>query len=177
MRRALRLGVLVALVTVPLVHGAARPASTKSGPHLRTVTFGIRHRVFHDFSDRAMVKLNQDFPLGDTDYSARVVQYVPDFQMDLERHKIFSLSEQPNNPAFKIIVRKGKAPQDTTWAFLKSPPHFGARSYFAFQVLRMDFADRAPLAADTVATAPPGASPEPAGESTPKPAAKDSSKP
>jgi hypothetical protein len=147
-------GLLISLATVAPVHAVARPAPSARGPRLSTVTFGIRHRVFHDFSDRQMVKLNQDFILGDTEFSARVVQYVPNFQMDLRRHKIFSLTDQPNNPAFKIIVRKNKVPHDTTWAFLKSPPHFGAHSYFAFQVLRVDFVDRPPLAADTLATAP-----------------------
>ena len=121
------------------------------GPRLASVTFGIRHRVFHDFRDLHTVKLNEDFPLGDSDYSARMVQYVPDFQMDLPTRKIYSLGDEPRNPAFKIIVRKGKTPQDTTWAFLKSPPHFGARSYFAFQVLRVDFVGRAPMVPDTTA--------------------------
>jgi hypothetical protein len=93
--------------------------------------------------------------------------------MDLKRRRIFSLTDQPNNPAFKIIVRKGKVPQDTTWAFLKSPPHFGARSYFAFQVLRVDFADRPPLAADTTAAAPKTEAPKETGETPAKPAAKD----
>ncbi|HEY3215289.1 MAG TPA: hypothetical protein VGK93_02225 [Candidatus Eisenbacteria bacterium] len=159
MRRGIAFGLLISLVAVTPAHAATRPASATRGPRLSTVTFGIRHRVFHDFSDRQMVKLNQDFILGDTEFSARVVQYVPDFQMDLRRHKIFSLTDQPNNPAFKIVVRKNKVPHDTTWAFLKSPPHFGARSYFAFQVLRVDFVDRPPLAADTLATDAPAAAP------------------
>jgi hypothetical protein len=129
---------------------APTPArATERGPRLAAVTFRIRHRVFHEFYDVQTVKLNQSFPLGDTDFSARVVQYVPDFQMDLKAHKVFSLSDQPRNPAFHVIVRKGRTPSDTSWAFLKSPPHFGARSYFAFQVLRIDFVGREPLLADT----------------------------
>ena len=159
MRRGMGWALLIGLIAVPLAHGGTKPPPAAKGPRLSAVTLGVRHRVFHDFSDRQMVRLNQDFILGDTEFSARVVQYVPDFQMDLKQHRIFSLTNQPNNPAFKIIVRKGKAPQDTSWAFLKSPPHFGARSYFAFQVLRIDFVDRPPLAADTVVTAPTGAAP------------------
>jgi hypothetical protein len=174
MRRGLRVAMLMVFVAVTLAPRDGRPAAGKSGPKLSTVTLGVRHRVFHDFSDRRMVRLNQDFLLGDTEYSARVVQYIPDFQMDLQLHKIFSLSNQPNNPAFKIIVRKGKVPQDTTWAFLKSPPHFGARSYFAFQVLRIDFTDHAPLGADTVATT---TAQKRNGESVLPPASRDSTKP
>jgi hypothetical protein len=125
------------------------------GPRLATVTFGVRHRVFHEFRDLHTVKLNETFPLGDSDYSARVVQYLADFQMDLQAHKIWSMSDEPRNPAFRVIVWKGKTPQDTTWAFLKSPPHFGAHSYFAFQVLRIDFVNHAPLLADTTSAHPP----------------------
>jgi hypothetical protein len=172
MRRGIGIALLISLVAVSWAHGESKPTVAR-GSRVSTVTFGIRHRVFHDFSDRQMVKLNQDFLLGDTEFSARVVQYVPDFQMDLKRHKIFSLSDQPNNPAFKIIVRKGKVPQDTTWAFLKSPPHFGARSYFAFQVLRIDFVGRPPLGADTTLAAPNAGASPPASET---PAAKDSTR-
>ena len=176
MRRALRFGFLLGLVAVSWAYAETKPAPAGRGPRMTSVTFGIRHRVFHDFSDRQMVKLNQDFLLGDTEFSARVVQYVPDFQMDLYRHKVFSRTNHPNNPAFRIIVRKGKAPQDTTWAFLKSPPHFGARSYFAFQVLRIDFADRPPLAADTLVSAPKTGAAKATGESPLQPAARDTSR-
>jgi hypothetical protein len=166
-------GVLMLAVgpgAAPAARGAATTGPAKSAParppRVASVTFGIRHRVFHDFRDLQQVKMNQEFPLGDTDFTARVVEYVPDFQLDLYRRRVFSRSEQPNNPAFKVIVREGKVPQDTTWAFLKSPPHFGARSYFAFQVLRIDFAQGPPLIADSTLAAPHrphGAAPDSAG--------------
>jgi hypothetical protein len=151
---------------------AAKP-SARAAPRARrvpfeAVTLGVRHRVFHDFRDVHRVKLNQDFPLGDSDFSARVVQYLPDFQMDLASRRFFSLGDQPNNPAFQLIVREGKVPQDTTWAFLNSPPHFGAKSYFAFQVLKVELAGRPPLLADTTSRPSrpgghsPGAAPSPA---------------
>jgi hypothetical protein len=162
---------LISLVVVPLAHVEAKPAPLGRGPRFEAVTFGIRHRVFHDFRELQRVKLNQEFPLGDTEFSARVVQYVPDFQMDLSTRRVFSLSDEPRNPAFKIIVRKNKVPQDTTWAFLKSPPHFGARSYFAFLVVRIDFVGHPPLLADTTAAAPPAMGSPP---QSPASAAKDS---
>ena len=99
-------------------HAATPAPSDSKSSKLDAVTFGVRHRVFHDFYDVQKVKLNQDFPLGDSEYSARVIQYLPDFQMDLERHKFFSLSQEPRNPAFRVVVKKGKAPHDTSWAFL-----------------------------------------------------------
>lgn len=125
---------------------AAKPGA---GAKLKTVTLAIRHRVFHDFADQQAVTLNKDFLVGDTDYTARVVQYVPDFAMDLETHKVVSRSQEPRNPAFKIIVRQGKAYRDTTWAMLSLPPHFARNSYLAFKVMRVDFADREALVADS----------------------------
>jgi hypothetical protein len=159
-------GLLLSLV---IVVSASHAAPASHAARLDAVTFVVRHRVFHNFHDQQRVKLNQDFPLGDTEFLARVVQFVPDFQMDLEHHKIFSLTDQPNNPAFKIVVRKGKVPQDTTWAFLNNPPHFVAKSYFSFQVMRIDFVGRAPLLHDTTGTAPG----RPAGTAS---AAKDSAR-
>ena len=160
---------LLALSWTWSVAAPQRPARTGGqAPRFESVTFSIRHRVFHDFRDVQTVKLNQDFPLGESEFSGRVVQYVPDFQMDLSTRKVFSLSNQPRNPAFKVIVSKQKVPQDTTWAFLKSPPHFGARSYFAFLVLQIDFANRTPLMADTAAVS--------RGAVYTRPASKDSTK-
>jgi hypothetical protein len=153
MRRILGIAIVMAVLAAPV--RAATPAPGAKGPRLDTVTFGVHHRVFHDFYDVQKVKLNQTFPLGDSEYSARVIQYLPDFQMDLEHHKFFSLSDQPRNPAFRVVVSKGKAAHDTSWAFLKSPPHFSAKSYFAFQVLRIDFLGAPPLLADTTRAAPP----------------------
>jgi len=103
------------------------------------VTLYIRHRVFHEFEDKQRVKLNQDFPVGDTDFRARVVQYVPDFMLDLKTHKIVSRTEHPNNPAFKIIIWQKDVPQDTTWALLNMPPHFARKSMLAFRAVQIDF--------------------------------------
>ena len=170
MRRGIGIGLLIGMLAVPATHGEAKAPAPARGPKLESVTLGIRHRVFPDFRDMQRVKLNRDFPLGDTEYSARVIQYLPDFQMDLERRKVFSLTDQPRNPAFRVVVRRNDVPHDTSWAFLKSPPHFGARSYFAFQVLRIDFVGAPPLLVDSSLVEPPAT-----GRSHPAPpAAKDS---
>lgn len=130
---------------------AAKPAKAPASkaPPLKTVTLAIRHRIFHEFADQQAVTLGKDFTVGDTDYTARVVEYVPDFAMDLETHKVVSRSQEPRNPAFKIVVRQGKAYRDTTWAMLSLPPHFARNSYLAFKVMRIDFVGREPLVADS----------------------------
>jgi hypothetical protein len=128
---------------------AASPSwsAPKSSGEVRVsfVTLEIRHRVFHDFTDRQQVKLNQEFPVGDTDYTARIVQYVPDFAMDMKTRKVLSRSNEPKNPAFKIIVKQKKAPQDTTWAMINMVPHYARKSMLAFHVVRIDFIGHAPI--------------------------------
>ena len=68
----------------------------------------------------------------------------------LSTGKVISRSQEPRNPAFKIVVREGKAYRDTTWAMLSLPPHFARNSYLAFKVMRIDFIGREPLVADSV---------------------------
>ncbi|MBI5710479.1 MAG: hypothetical protein HZC42_09280 [Candidatus Eisenbacteria bacterium] len=123
----------------------AGPVSSVRLVKVEAVTFEIRHRIFPGFREQDQVKLKEDFQVGDTPYSARVVEFVPDFAMDLKSRKVLSRSNEPKNPAFRIIVREKGVPQDTTWAFLNMPPHFARKSMLAFQVLRIDFADRPPI--------------------------------
>jgi hypothetical protein len=172
MRRTWWLGLLIGLVAVPRSQAQVKPPVPTSGTRLEAVTLLVKHRVFHDFRDLQRVKLKQDFLLGDTDYSARVVEYVPDFTMDLTSRKIVSKSDRPDNPAFRIIVFKKKAPQDTTWALLNMPPHFARKSLFAFQVVKIEFTGRAPIMVDTTSAAPANPTKLPSGHPAP-PAARD----
>jgi hypothetical protein len=164
---------LVLLGTTP-VEAGVRPSPSHAGPKLDSVTLAVYHRVFHEFRDRRRVRLNQEFQIGDTDYTATVVQYVPDFAMDLKSRKVISRTDQPNNPAFRIIVREKEVPQDTTWAMLHMPPHFAMKSFLAFQVLRIDFVGRAPILADTTAVPPPAKAPP---SPSPSPHASPSARP
>jgi len=125
----------------------------RGAPRVRSVTLGIRHRVFHDFAETDEVRLRQPFAIGDTPYAATVTDFVPDFVIDVAARRISSRSSEPRNPAFRIIVREDGVPSDTAWAFLNLPPHFAPKSLLAFKVLRIDFADRPPLLADTSAAA------------------------
>jgi hypothetical protein len=155
MRRGLLLGLLFGLIAAPTTRADVKPSPSHRAPRLDAVVLLIRHRVFHDFRDEQRVKLDQEFVIGDTEFTGRVVRYVPDFAMDLSAHKVFSRTPYPNNPAFQIIVRKSKVPQDTTWALLHMPPHFARNSLLAFQAIRIDFRDRSPLYPDTTSARPP----------------------
>jgi len=122
---------------------------------VKAVAMRISHRVFPDFRDAAEVALRQEFPVGDGEYTARILEWVPDFAIDIETHRIGTRSAEPKNPAFRILVRKKGVPQDTTWAFLNMPPHFARRSMLAFQVVRVDFEGRPSVTADTSRSAAP----------------------
>lgn len=141
----------VATVLTLLATLAAASAAAPA-PKLKSVTLAIRSRVFHEFADKQEVVQGKSFPIGDTDFSARIVQYVPDFAMEMETKKVVSRSTEPRNPAFKLIVSQNGKPQDTTWAMMSLPPHFTRRSFLAFKVLRIDFTGREPIVADSVAT-------------------------
>ena len=134
-----------ALLSVIVAAPAYGAPGSPGAARVATVTLVIGHRVFPDFVDHQKVKLNQDFQVGDTDYTARIVQYVPDFAMDMNSRKILTRSPEPKNPAFKIIVKQKKVPQDTTWAMLHMLPHYTKKSMLAFRVDRIDFIGHAPI--------------------------------
>ncbi len=137
--------VLAAALAVPALGEAAVSAAQKL--RVKTVKVGVGHRVFKGFYDEATVRLDEEFRIGDTEYTARVREFLPDFTMDMKTRKIVSASNSPNNPALRIFVRKNGAPDDTTWAFLNMPPHFGRRSLLAFKILRIDFDNHEPIVA------------------------------
>lgn len=141
-------GVLVALLwTLP--SSAAGPAAPAAGgpPKVKTVTFQVFHRVFQQFRDRVTVPMRQDFRIGDTEYTGRVIEWVPDFTMDVKTRRITSRGNEPKNPAFRIVVRKAGLPRDTVWAFLNMPPHFAPKSQIGFMATEITFLDRGPVKA------------------------------
>lgn len=157
--RTLALAAAVALAAFPPAGRAAHAA--KAPPQVTRVTLLVRHRAFPDFFDVDSVALKEEFEIGDTPYTARVVEFVPDFAMDLKTHRIFSRTNEPNNPAFRVIVREKKVPQDTVWAFFNMPPHFARKSLLAFMVGRIEFKGHPTMMiGDTTATRVPRRPPQ-----------------
>lgn len=138
----------------PAVKPAAKPAAKAASAPVSKIKLRMRHRVHANFMEEAEVALRQDFPIGDTEYSGRVLRYVPDFTMD--KGKVSSRSNEPRNPAFQIVVKENGAPHDTSWAFLNFPPHFSRKSVIAFQVLRIDFPGRPSVHAKSDSARAPG---------------------
>lgn len=157
-------GLGLALVSLIAAAAAGAAPVTPVRPlRVDRVTLGVQHRVFGDFAEVDTVRMKQDFQIGDTRFSARVVEFVPDFFLDVKQRRVSSRSNEPKNPAFRVVIRERGVPRDTTWAFLNAMPHFTRNSLLAFRVLRIDFVDRPPLLPDTSrrTSAMPGAAGEP----------------
>ncbi len=127
-------------------HGILAPGTDLTGGlRMRTVTLHIFNRVFANFHDQVDARLQREFRVGDSEYTATVLRFVPDFTMDLKTRRIQTRSHEPNNPAFQIVVKKKGVPQDTTWAFLNVPPHFARTSLMAFLATQVTFENHAPV--------------------------------
>lgn len=144
--------VAVAQAAPPAGAPAAKPAANPAAgatavgaPKFKGVTLHIFNRVFPSFHDKVTAAPSTEFRVGDTEYTARVVEFVPDFVMDIKTKKVTSRGTEPKNPAFKIIVKKGKVPTDTTWAFFNMPPHFARTSLLAFVATEISFTNRPSL--------------------------------
>ena len=156
MRRLQIIGIMLAcLIATPTI--AEEPDSAKTAedewPVVESVTVRVRHRVWAKFKEEAKVEIGDEFQIGDTEYTARVVRFVPDFAMKMKSKEIVSRSPEPNNPAVRIIVMENEEPADTTWAFTQELPHYGRLSLLAFQIIRIDFEGREPIVVpDTLET-------------------------
>lgn len=114
---------------------------------VRKVTLRAFHRVFHNFVDDNATTMYTEFPIGDTEYTAEVVEYVPDFALNLKTREVVSRSTEPRNPAVRVLVLQKGVPQDTVWAMLSMPPHFARNSLLAFQLRRLELKNHSPIVA------------------------------
>lgn len=136
----------VAQPTPPASGSPPPKASAAQKLKVQSVTLHIFHRAFENFHDQVEARPNQEFRIGDSNYTGVVTQFVPDFHYDMKTKKVSSRTNSPNNPAFRIVVKRGGQPQDTTWAFLNMPPHFAKKSLVAFLATRITFDNHEPVA-------------------------------
>jgi hypothetical protein len=94
------------------------------------------HMIYPEYYEEFKVKLGQRFQISDTDYSAEVIDFIPDFTMVTATGKIYSLSDNYNNPAIKIVLYKNSEKVDELWAFQKiQAPHFSKNSMLGFKLI------------------------------------------
>jgi hypothetical protein len=87
-----------------LKHLLAEPGRADSGAGAPTISISVGGKQFK-FDVAGNVDKHLD--LGDTGLSAHIAGYWPDFRMD-ENHKPSSVSDEPNNPATVVILRRGE---------------------------------------------------------------------
>jgi hypothetical protein len=120
---------LLAFLALAVLVGGCRD------PRVR-VSLKVTHRLFPNFEEIHEVHLGERFGVGDQDFAAEATEFVPDFAIGLESGKIFSRSDEPNNPAVKVLVFQGDEQVDKVWAFTgEGAPHFARTSFLAFQLL------------------------------------------
>jgi hypothetical protein len=127
---------------------APKAASSVRRLKVKKIVLGVRHRVFHEFGSVVETRLNEEFRVGDSEYTAKVLRFVPHFTIDDKTRRIVSLTNEPKNPAFQIVSLDKGVPHDTTWAFVNFPPHFSKRAILAYQVLRIEFDNHPPVMPD-----------------------------
>ncbi len=67
------------------------------------------------------VPYDSDYTLPKTDLTVRVTQFIPDFIIDMESGQVSSRSDEPNNPAVRVMLFRGKDTLFNHWAFFKFP--------------------------------------------------------
>jgi len=100
------------------------------------VTVAATHRIYKDYRETLTVKMGERFVLSDTEFSAEAVEFLPDFAINVEKEEVISRSDEPNNPAVRIVVYQNDERVDEVWAFRgKGAPHFYRDSFLAFELL------------------------------------------
>jgi hypothetical protein len=92
----------------------------------------IGSRLYPDWHEEQNLRMNQMFYLGDSEFTARIEGFVPDFRI-IDK-KIVNMSTELKNPAAQVVVYHDTTATDSTWAFLNFPPHYSPQSFFTFQL-------------------------------------------
>jgi hypothetical protein len=118
-----------------LIVMACSPMRKEKTYPLEWVTLKVSHRMYPNFKETHKVKPFEFFDIGDTDYRAKVVRFLPDFAID-DSGRIFSKSEKPENPAVLVEVWLKNKRVDKVWAFQEGLiPHFKASSMLRFEIV------------------------------------------
>jgi hypothetical protein len=130
--------------TIALAARAADPPASggaaMSYPEPDSVVVLVGNRLFPDFREIVTTGLKERKQIGDTDFSFEVRRFVPHFAIIDSTKSVVSLTAEPENPAFRIMVYENDAAVDSTWAFFKmNAPHFTRKSALWFQVLEFDY--------------------------------------
>ena len=123
---------LLAIWTFPAGVRADSPRPTSVDSSVSFVV-EIGNRMYPDWHETVHVRMLETFFLADTDLTARIERFVPDFRIS-DEGEVLSPSLELGNPAVHVFVYGDSAASDSTWAFLNFPPHFSPNSFFVFRL-------------------------------------------
>lgn len=116
------------------------------GSPLEAVVVRINHRIYPQFDEVQRVAPGERFQIGDTDFTARIIDFVPDFAIDPETKEIFTRTELLRNPAIKIEVFDDDTKVEELWAFRgEGAPHFSRESMLLFRIEELIWKPGAPV--------------------------------
>lgn len=99
----------------------------------------VRHIENKDFTEEHVVKFGGEFFISDTDYSAKVIKFIPDFVMNEKTKRVSSRSKKPNNPAVMVrVYHKGRFLYDS-WVLQKADTiHYVRKPGFYFEFVGLE---------------------------------------
>ncbi len=127
---------LLLLLLCPNATAAAASAATVEPDTSLSLRVEVGSHMYTTWHEQLRVRLGETFFLGDSEYTARIDRFLPDFR--IIDGEFTSVTRQLANPAARVIVYHDTTATDTTWAFLNFPPHYSARSFFTFKLLEID---------------------------------------
>jgi len=141
--------VLVLIWSIPAA-AAATPATAAPADSGLVLQVEVGSRLYPTWHELLRLRLGELFYLGDSEYTARIDRFLPDFR--IIDGKFLTVSQELKNPAARVVVYHDTTAADTSWAFLNFPPHFSPRSFFTFQL--KDIAGFVPASTDSFMPAP-----------------------
>jgi len=115
-------------------------AEDSDAPVATDLTVEVGNRMYPDFRETHETQMNERIQVGDTDFFFSVEAFYPHFALIDSTKEIVSLSDEPENVAFKFVVYESDTIVDTSWSFYSLQiPHYGRSSYLHFNVLEFQY--------------------------------------
>jgi hypothetical protein len=113
----------------------------------------VRDPHVEDFVEVYEVGMHEEFKVGDTEYSAKIIRFEPDFTIDLDTKKVVSRSQDLNNPAVLLEISESGNKVAEQWVFRKEMPHMSRKTPVSFALLSVD-GEEGPVSRDPAETQP-----------------------
>lgn len=123
-------------VNVPLSYGGIRFYQSSYGlddEGIKNLLVAITGPGLPETGWSGDIPYNKPFVLPGTAITALAFNYLPDFIIDMETKKASTRSSEPNNPAVKIILSKGKDTLYDHWAFFNIPDQHAGKGPYKVQ--------------------------------------------